>query len=334
MASTVMKPLSSLDVTLTVAFVAACGPVEVDTATSVRAARVINGTELNGRGLNGRGLNGRGLNGRGLNGRGLNGRGLNGRLLDGAELWADGGRLRMVEDKQRLDLVADLGGTLELDGVLEDGTQIGLRITAAEQLDSDLVAYEVDYFDAASPVPGWYPIALDADGRPAQVLALRGRWNHGQGVKDGGKFIDDHHSITFAVRGYALAKCVEWGYKPWVVGPKYHQTCTRLVRADYCGDGRSWTRDGTLINIFDDRGVQVEDTEPPMPGYEWRREAEWKNDGAKCVTKPRVSDLDQGPMDAKCVHEIELDEEYGTTDCATEFHGGAHLMSDYAHPIP
>ena len=49
---------------------------------------------------------------------------------------------------------------------------------------------------------------------------------------------------------------MELGYKPWkTVGGvslrDHHQTCTRVLRADYCGNGVSHTQDGTLINIWD-----------------------------------------------------------------------------------
>ena len=31
----------------------------------------------------------------------------------------------------------------------------------------------------------------------------------------------------------------------------YHQACTRMARADYCGDGTSHTQDGTWIEYYD-----------------------------------------------------------------------------------
>jgi len=52
-----------------------------------------------------------------------------------------------------------------------------------------------------------------------------------------------------------IAKCYRWGYRPWVTGygdlVALHWTCTRLARADYCGNGVSHTRDGTWINVWD-----------------------------------------------------------------------------------
>ena len=55
----------------------------------------------------------------------------------------------------------------------------------------------------------------------------------------------------------------------------YHQACTRMLRADYCGDGTPHTVDGTLINIYDGIGIQ-RDTD------DWAFEAEWTTTGARC----------------------------------------------------
>ena len=34
----------------------------------------------------------------------------------------------------------------------------------------------------------------------------------------------------------------------------WYNACIRLLRADYCGDGRPFTRDGTLVDIYDHLG--------------------------------------------------------------------------------
>jgi len=53
-------------------------------------------------------------------------------------------------------------------------------------------------------------------------------------------------------------------------------SCVRLLRADYCGTGTSYTLDGTLLNLYDNEGIQT-DTES------WAIEAEWTPAGASCV---------------------------------------------------
>ena len=87
----------------------------------------------------------------------------------------------------------------------------------------------------------------------------------------------------------AIGKCVRFGYKPWQRLPDgtslwdHHQACVRMMRADYCGDGQSFTRDGTLIDLYDRLGLQKDE---PAPGM--RFEAGWGKDGAICVARVRI----------------------------------------------
>lgn len=82
------------------------------------------------------------------------------------------------------------------------------------------------------------------------------------------------------------------GYKPWKSLPDgtslwdYHQACTRLLRADYCGNRHSRTRNGTLIDIYDRIGIQADE---PARGMSF--EAAWGPGGAVCVRRPRLIEL-------------------------------------------
>ena len=83
-------------------------------------------------------------------------------------------------------------------------------------------------------------------------------------------------------RGAVLAKCTEFGYRRWATATRcslgsgcsdvalapIHQACTRMMRADYCGDGMPNTVDGHPIDIYDALGVNVEE-EP-----KWKFEAD------------------------------------------------------------
>jgi len=86
-------------------------------------------------------------------------------------------------------------------------------------------------------------------------------------------------------------KCVRFGYHPWQTAPNggpmrdYFNACVRLLRADYCGDGRAWTRDGTLVDIWDDFGIQTLDGGGD-PTFSF--EAGWTPDGAVCVAHSRI----------------------------------------------
>jgi len=87
--------------------------------------------------------------------------------------------------------------------------------------------------------------------------------------------------------GGAEGKCVRFGYKPWRRGPDgvslapYYQTCVRLVRADYCGDGIGHTRNGTPIDLFDTIGIQSDEVAPGMTF-----EAAWgRTERSACVAR-------------------------------------------------
>jgi hypothetical protein len=123
---------------------------------------------------------------------------------------------------------------------------------------------------------------------------------------DGRHLHDTSFSITCSAG--AIGKCIRYGYKPWKTGPNdeplwdYHQACTRMVRADYCGDGVSWTRDGMPIDLYDRLGIQVPDTTNTM-----QFEAAWGPDGAVCVHHTRVQErttLDE--LLKRCPHRLSI----------------------------
>jgi hypothetical protein len=86
--------------------------------------------------------------------------------------------------------------------------------------------------------------------------------------------------------GGARAKCVRFGYRPWVAGEAaLYNACVRMVRADYCGDGAGTTRDGMSIDLYDERGIQT-----PDMAAEQAFEAGWTAEGAVCVAHVRVKE--------------------------------------------
>jgi ADYC domain len=90
----------------------------------------------------------------------------------------------------------------------------------------------------------------------------------------------------------ARGKCVRFGYAPWRETPDgrpmldWYNACVRMMRGDYCGDGRPFTRDGTIIDIYDRIGVQRSDGDPSF-----RFEAVWGPGGALCVAHPRIPEI-------------------------------------------
>lgn len=114
----------------------------------------------------------------------------------------------------------------------------------------------------------------------AKAIPLSGSWDR----------TGKHHEndrITFACTNGVLAKCVRFGYKPWKIVQgrslrDFHQACTRMVRADYCGNGRAHTKDGTAIDIYDRLSIQ---TRTPQSGM--ILEAAWSPDGAVFIDRTR-----------------------------------------------
>ncbi len=124
---------------------------------------------------------------------------------------------------------------------------------------------------------GWTVCAPGNEG-----MFVPGSWD------ESGAHRAERGALTYSCMDGVIAKCVDWGYAPWTVGSELHATCTRLARADYCGDGRSWTMNGTMIDVYDTLGVQTTVHDP-----DFRFEAAWSEDGAVCVNAARYDILDE-----------------------------------------
>lgn len=98
-------------------------------------------------------------------------------------------------------------------------------------------------------------------------------------------------AIAIWCTGGTHAKCIRAGYRPWATGPQgddlapYHATCTKMLRADYCGNDQATTRTGMLVDIYDHIGINRPEGET-VPGVTF--EAAWNEQGAICVAHPRV----------------------------------------------
>lgn len=126
----------------------------------------------------------------------------------------------------------------------------------------------------------------DASGTTKAIPVL-GRWDYSGAHLDGG--------FTFGCTSGVIAKCVRWGYRPWhsvdgVSLSDVHQACTRMARADYCGDGISNTQDGTEVDFYDKLGVNVNTAGPLM-----LFDAAWSTNGAYCIGKERWLELSDLP---------------------------------------
>lgn len=253
-------------------------------------SQVFNGFSLNGFSLNGFSLNGFSLNGTVLNGFSLNGTALSGVALSGGRFSATQGTT-LVAGTALSGTVMDVAVTPSAGALPVPYTLKIDSITLAEGT-QDVYLYSVSYKEAGSL--SWQSACVDSAGNPVLAVLLANHWDSQTGAR-----IDDPSTFTFACVNAALGKCVLWGYRPWATATRcegstcstvsladYHQACTRLVRADYCGSGVPYTVDGTLIDIFDD-------LTPPIQARAaaWGLEARWTPSRASCMSGARVEDL-------------------------------------------
>ena len=182
---------------------------------------------------------------------------------------------------------------------VDDGSELTLRVDAVEAprrwTDSYIIRYYVSYESDEGRMP---LCGTDEYGAPIAAIPLSGRWDYSAGTETGGAYIPDDRVFTFACEGYVLEKCVAAGYPPWaevfacrnrrdckwISLQPYHQACTRMLRADFCGNGTSYTENNVLVALYDGLGIRI-DTE------DWRVEAEWDEDGAVCASDGRVEEL-------------------------------------------
>ena len=146
--------------------------------------------------------------------------------------------------------------------------------------DREVYLYTVNYQEPNNSQ--WHNLCQPDANNLAKAMLLSGEWN------ETGTHIDNDR-VTVACTSGVLAKCVRWGYKPWqtVQGVSlrdYHQTCTRMARADYCGNGISHTKDGTQIDIYDRLGIQQPE---PQDNQEIVFEAAWGVNGAVLLARTR-----------------------------------------------
>ena len=170
-------------------------------------------------------------------------------------------------------------------GNVSDGTTVRVRIDAAMQgtgSNADVWSYKM----SALTQGAWQTLCLDTAGNPNFADSVSGTWNYRQGVPGGGAYTPNSSDFTIACRGSSIAKCVELGYKPWLGHDVQLAACVRALRADYCGDGTPFTVNGTIINIFDNVGIQGDTVD-------WTPEAAWTVDGATCVSKKKDTRFDQ-----------------------------------------
>jgi hypothetical protein len=251
-------------------------------------------------GMNMQGMNMQGMNMQGMNMQGMNMQGfqLGGATLSGSDLTnVHVTKGELVADRHHVTLRgAALVGThlfALASNANNEAVDVEYRITAvaAENAAYDpthsgsTYLYTLEQYVADTDT--WQAACdADLDGRHV-AIPIAATWNaHGDRVESSSMF-------TFGCTTGVIAKCYRWGYRPWLTGyggqiVDAHQTCTRLARADYCGNGVSHTHDGTWVNVWDrlpsPGPIQAHGLLPP---FGMLFEAGWNPDGAVCLSRAR-----------------------------------------------
>jgi hypothetical protein len=114
------------------------------------------------------------------------------------------------------------------------------------------------------------------------AIAVNGYWD------DTGAHVIDGKSFSFACTKRDVAACLDAGY---VDDPRdsisyaLFGACLRMLRADYCGNGTSYTKDGTFVTIYDNKKIAANAQLEPLVF-----EAAWSAKGAYCMARPRWPD--------------------------------------------
>jgi len=233
-----------------------------------------NGAELNRISFNGVSSNRISFNGAELNRISFNGIRMNGEEAEGLQL--KGGAINELvattSDGQIVGGEALVGTTIE--GVLSSGKTIELTIASFERSSNGLAHYAITHEGEN--------ICADGDDNG---MFVPGMWDESGARHDRVSANGSEIAVSYSCARGVIAKCVSWGYAPWTVGADLHQSCTRMTRADYCGNGVSFTKDDTLIDVFDARGIQV----PTAGDASIAFEAGWGPNGAVCASRTRYT---------------------------------------------
>jgi hypothetical protein len=204
------------------------------------------------------------------------------------------GRVLASRDLIGASLLVDQGDRLRrvrLDGIERDPEDKRRDVAPADVI-------WLHSFAVEGPDGAWGPLCEDGPDGRRQAISVAGRFSYADGRFGAG----GPGSFQLACTAGAMGKCVRFGYHPWqtrdLPQPVSHHdgepvpshldlfnACIRMVRADYGGDGTGTTRNGMLIDLYDDYGIQAPDLDHRMTF-----EAGWTQDGAVCVNHPRVKE--------------------------------------------
>jgi len=191
-----------------------------------------------------------------------------------------------------------IGSTLLIQ--IEVGLVVPVIIADYEEVDSwatpgtSVAAYSLIYADLVNPsIDRSICKGTLLDPLQASVVVLGGeRYDLGAKTVQAG----ETDWFTLGCAGSAAAKMALMGYGPHgdfdglgnPATPDQRQATLKMVTADYCGGGESYTEDGTALNWENASGS----VPAPLDNDPELIEAIWSSSGAVCLENPRVVDLE------------------------------------------
>jgi hypothetical protein len=197
------------------------------------------------------------------------------------------------------------GASVQLQ-IVDHKTDVGTNMlassySATERSNTDVHLYKVNY---KATDGSWQLLCnkrFNPDGSEtpdsAYAVILPGYWEISTG--------DYYPSLTKFTIGCwqgTIAKCVRWGYKPWkslvpagattaISLKDVHLSCVRGAMADYCGNGTSYTKNGTIVDVFDRYGFIKKEAEWNTFPKNFSEESSFDVTGAGCVEKARWEEI-------------------------------------------
>lgn len=213
--------------------------------------------------------------------------------------WSEAGELRGVVGEDEFVGDAFLHSRWSLT-VLHEGEAHAVTLTLGEIVGGSPPRYAFSYDD---PVEGEVPLC-DDDAETGHVAIVIGDLTVDPVTAD---MATRSNTVYLACTSGAVGKAVLWGYTPWELGVDDFEAVVRMVRADYCGDGRSWTKPGTPIQLADVWEIHDFSSQLGLT------EALWGVGGAICLSHPRAGGKPKCPGGAlpSCGPGASLDSEPG-----------------------
>jgi hypothetical protein len=234
------------------------------------------------------------------------------RLANGTELAADisGGRFRGTSNGQTYEGSALVGGALVFRSPV--GYEVVVEIYSYAKHGDWVTGAQVDTYglahadngELANVCPGY-----NLDETAVVVIA-------GERYDDKKKRVESAPDWgSLGCRGHAVAKMKLMGYAPddgYGSDAAGRQATYKMLTADYCGSGHSFTVPGTPLDWHDVTGNF------PPPAGNLALEAKWDASGATCLDTPRLAARDDVLKMCPTLPRCDGDTSFGTSHWVTQ----------------